>query len=232
MEAGTASVAAGLLAEQEQVVAKRDNALLRLAREGRVGRENLRRMVQADLLCLESETLACAVLLARFPSGMAANLFAGLNCALRSLRPTLDRCATALALPPASSLDPSTTGDAFAFPAAVSWMCLHAKPAAAALALRSGFTAYGRECRELVRVLADDGAKVPAAFHVHYSAPPASELLDLAADVVEDGVRAGEQPARAASVTQVLLTGLDSFWQFAAEVERAPSEVSIGRCGR
>ncbi|MYW44657.1 hypothetical protein [Streptomyces sp. SID161] len=187
-------------------------------------------MVQADQLCLATETVAYAVLLARFPSGPAADLFAGLNSALRSLRPSLDRCAEALGSPPVSALDPSTAADAFAFPMAVSWMCLHAGPAAAALALRSDFAAYARESRELMRILAETGAEVPEAVRDHYSMPAPSELLDLAAAAVEDGVREGDVSDQAGSVAGVLLAGLDRFWRFAAGPEPAPS--AVGACPR
>ncbi|WP_103536195.1 hypothetical protein [Streptomyces sp. SM11] len=185
-------------------------------------------MVQADQLCLETETLTYAVLLARFPSGTAADLFSGLNSALRIVKPSLDRCAKALGSPPVSALDPSKDVNAFAFPMAVSWMCLHAGPAAAALALRSDFAAYARESRELVRMLTDAGAEVPEAFRDHYSMPAPSELLDLAATVVKDGIREGETSDHTASVAKLLLAGLDGFWRFAAGPERAPSAVAAG----
>ncbi|MEU1661024.1 hypothetical protein [Streptomyces griseofuscus] len=228
MDTGPASAAARLLFEQEQIIRQRDNALLRSARDGRVGRQDLRRMVQADQLCLETETVAYAVLLARFPSGPAADLFTGLNAALRSLKPSLDRCARALDSSPSSALDPSKDANAFAFPRAVSWMCLHAGPVEAALALRSDFAAYARESRELLRTLTDNDIEVPEAFRDHYSLPTPTELLDLAAAVVEDGVRKGESPDRATSVADMLLAGLDGFWLFAAGARRAPSAVAAG----
>ncbi|MEU1019074.1 hypothetical protein [Streptomyces sp. NPDC005898] len=226
------SAAAQLLVEQERLIKQRDNALLRIARDGRVNRENLRRMVQADQLCLETETVTYAVLLTRFPSGPAADLFTGLISVLRSVRPSLDRCAKAVGSPSVSALDPVTAADAFAFPMAVSWMCLHAGPVAAALALRSDFAAYARECRELVRTLADAGPRVPEAFRDHYSAPAPSELLDLAATVVEDGAREGDTSDHAAAVAKTLLAGLDGFWRFAAGAERAPEAVQAGRRSR
>ncbi|MEU0859467.1 hypothetical protein ABZ352_29375 [Streptomyces griseofuscus] len=232
MDADPTSAAAQLLFEQDEVVRQRDNALLRSARDGRVGREALRRVVQADQLCLETETVAYAVLLARFPSGPAADLFTGLNAALRSLKPSLDRCATALNSSPSSALDPSTDANAFAFPRAVSWMCLHAGPVDAALALRSDFAAYTRESRKLLRTLADGGIEVPEAFRDHYSLQTPTEPLDLAGAVVEDGVREGAMPDRAASVAEMLLASLDGFWRFAAGVHRAPCAVAAGPRGR
>ncbi|OKJ26528.1 hypothetical protein AMK24_31405 [Streptomyces sp. CB02366] len=183
-------------------------------------------MVQADQLCLETETVAYAILLARFPSGLAADLFAGLNAALRSVKPSLDRCARALSSPPASALDASVDSNAFAFPRAVSWMCLHAGPAAAALALRSDFAAYARESGELLRTLISSGVEVPEEIRDHYSSPAPAELLDLAAAVVrEEVVREGDTSGHAASVASMLLAGLDGFWRFAAG-ERAPSAVA------
>ncbi|APY84822.1 hypothetical protein [Streptomyces alfalfae] len=224
--------ASPFLVEQQQIIGQRDNALLQAARDGRVGRQNLGRMVQADQLCLYSETVAYGVLLARFPSGPAADLFAGLNSALRSVKPSLDRCAKALDAPPVSALDPSKAADAFAFPMAVSWMCLHAGPVAAALALWSDFAAYARESQELVRTLTDAGADVPEAFLGYYSRQDPSELLDLAAGVVEDDVREGGTSDHATSVAAMLLAGLDGFWRFAAETEQGPSSAGAGRVKR
>lgn len=224
MDAGLATSATRLLAEQDHLVGQRDNALLRSARDGRVSRQDLRRMVQADQLCLEAETVSYAILLSRFPNGPAADLFSGLNAALRSLKPSLDRCAKALEAPSASVLDPSRDATAFAFPRAVSWMCLHAGPIAAALAVRADFAAYARESGELLRALSDDGIEVPEAFREHYSVPASTELLDLAAAVVQEGfVERDSTSGRAASVADVLLVGLDGFWLFAAGDRREPS---------
>ncbi|MFJ9655749.1 hypothetical protein [Streptomyces microflavus] len=229
MDAGPASFAEQLIAEQGRTVRQRDNALLRLARDGQVGQQHLRRMVQADQLCLETETVSYAILLARFPSGPAADLFAGLNAALCPLKLSLDRCARALSSSPASALDPSTDANAFAFPKAISWMCLHAGPAAAALALRADFAAYARESGELLQTLAASGTEVPEAVRDHYSSPAPAKLLDLAAAVVKgDVVRKGDTSGRAASVADMMLAGLDGFWQFAAGQERAPSAVAAG----
>ncbi|MFJ8098635.1 hypothetical protein [Streptomyces griseofuscus] len=222
------SAGARLLAGQDQIIRRRDNALLRSARAGRVDKDSLRRMVQADQLCLETETVAYAILLARFPSGLAADLFAAVNTALRSIKPSLDQCAQSLGSLPVSAADPAKTPDAFAFPLAVSWTCLHAGPAAAALALRSDFAAYARECRELLRTLTDAGAEVPEAFADHYGMPAPSELLDLAAAVVEDDVREDDTSGHAASVAKVLLAGLDGFWRYAAGAERMPSAGTAG----
>ncbi|MYR63699.1 hypothetical protein GTY54_48380, partial [Streptomyces sp. SID625] len=105
---------------------------------------------------------------------------------------------------------------AFAFPAAVSWTALHAERAAAALAIRSDFAIYVRECRELVHALADTATPVPEAFRDYYDMPTPTRLLDLAAAAVEDGLRHGDAPERAASTTRLLVAGLDGFWGFAA----------------
>ncbi|MGW5603796.1 hypothetical protein ACWEWL_32545 [Streptomyces rochei] len=184
-------------------------------------------MVQADQLCLETETVSYAILLARFPKGPAADLFGGLSAALRSLKPSLDRCAKALDAPSASLLDPFRDATAFAFPRAVSWMCLHAGPAAAALALRADFAAYARESAELLRTLSDAGIEVPEAFHEHYSLPAPTELLDLAAAVVQERVVEEDGTScRAASVADVLLAGLDGFWLFAAGDQPVPPAVA------
>ncbi|MEU2764419.1 MULTISPECIES: hypothetical protein [unclassified Streptomyces] len=232
MDADPVPFAERLLAEQEKTVRQRGNALLRLARDGRVGRMHLCRMVQADQLCLESETVAYAILLTRFPTGPAADLFAGLNAALCSLKPSLDRCAKALNSSPASALDPSVDSNAFAFPQAVSWMCLHAGPAAAALALRSDFAAYARESGELLQTLSSSGIEVPEEIRDHYSSPAPAKLLDLAAAVVQEGtVRECGMAGRAGSVADTLLAGLDGFWRFAAG-ERAPSVVAAARRSR
>ncbi|MFH8223709.1 hypothetical protein ACH4C2_30575 [Streptomyces sp. NPDC018057] len=205
-----------MLGRHDEAVGQHDNPLLRAARSGRVEQAHLLRMVQADLWCVEAETVAYAVLLARFPNGPAGDLFAELNSTLRTLRPGLDTCARALGpLSAEASAYPETDG-AFAFPAAVSWTALHAERAAAALAIRSDFAIYAWECRELVHELADTATPVPEAFRDHYDMPTPTKLLDLAAAAVEDGLRRGDAPERAASTTRLLVRGLDGFWGFAA----------------
>ncbi|MFC4329964.1 hypothetical protein ACFPC0_19660 [Streptomyces andamanensis] len=216
MNGDSACTAEGLLRRHDEVIRQHDNPLLRSARSGRVEQAHLLRMVQADLWCMEAETVAYAVLLARFPNGPAGDLFAELNSTLRTLRPRLDTCARALGPPSGeASAFPEDDG-AFAFPAAVSWMGLHAERAAAALALRSDFAIYARECRELVHALADTATLVPEAFRDYYDMPAPTKLLDLAAATVEDGLRHGDAPERADSTTRLLVSGLDGFWRFAA----------------
>ncbi|EYT79826.1 hypothetical protein CF54_29120 [Streptomyces sp. Tu 6176] len=218
MNGDSACTAEGLLRRHDEVIRQHDNPLLRSARSGRVEQTHLLRMVQADLWCMEAETVAYAVLLARFPNGPAGDLFAELNSTLRTLRPRLDTCARALGpLSGEASAFPEDDGAfAFAFPAAVSWMSLHAERAAAALALRSDFAIYARECRELVHTLADTATPVPEAFRDYYDMPAPVKLLDLAAATVEDGLRHGDAPGRADSTTRLLVSGLDGFWRFAA----------------
>nr|BFD82061.1 hypothetical protein StreXyl84_14620 [Streptomyces sp. Xyl84] len=228
MNADPASVADQLLAQQDEMVEQRDNALLRSARAGRIEQESLLRMVQADLKCLESETVAYAVLLARFPSGPEAELFAELNSTLRALKPRLDACAQALGAPSPASPGLPRAEDALSFPMAVSWMCLHAERAGAALALRSDFAAYARECRVLVRTLTEAGIRLPEAFADYYDVPTPSKLLDLAAAAVEDGIRRGDSPECAVAVSGLLMEGLDGFWRFAAGPRRAPAAAGAG----
>ncbi|WP_340556393.1 hypothetical protein [Streptomyces sp. GSL17-111] len=195
---------------------QRPNILIALARQGPVDTDVLRRLVQADLLCLRAETVAYATLLARFPDGPSAELFIRLNDALRSRLPQLERCAHALGASRAGPPYQHGTFDAFAFPGTVSWVALHAERAAAALAIHTDFAAYFPLCQELVRLLDSTGTEVPEEFRRCYDTPPPSELLDLAADVVEDGLRHGDAADTATAVADLLRTGLDGFWQFAA----------------
>lgn len=177
----------------------------------------LRRLVQADLLCLKAETVAYATLLARFPDGPAGELFVRLNEALRARRPQLEQCAAALGASRAPLAYRDGAFGAFAFPSMVSWVSLHAERAAASLAVHSDFAAYFPACQELVRLLDAAGVDVPERFRDCYSAPLPEELLSLAADVVEDGLRRGDETATATAVADLLRVSLDGFWQFAAE---------------
>ncbi|MFB7597028.1 hypothetical protein [Streptomyces sp. NPDC056160] len=231
MNVDPASAVDQLLTQQEEIIGQRDNPLLRSARAGLLSKGSLLRMVQADLWCMEAETVAYAVLLARFPSGPAGDLFAELNSALRSLRPGLDACAQDLGAPSPVPPGLSQADGALSFPMAVSWVCLHAERAAAALALRADFAAYARECRELVRTLTDAGMRLPDAFRDYYDMPTPSKLLDLAAAAVEDGIRRGDSAERAVSVSRLLVEGLDGFWRFAAGPQRAPAAVGAASAG-
>ncbi|MET9148198.1 hypothetical protein [Streptomyces sp. NPDC004042] len=118
-----------MLRRHDEVIRQHDNPLLQSARSGRVEQAHLLRMVQADLWCVEAETVAYAVLLARFPDGPAGDLFAELNSTPRTLRPGLDTCARAL--DPLSAEAPAfpEADGASASPAAVSWTGLHAEHA-------------------------------------------------------------------------------------------------------
>ncbi|MGW1604236.1 hypothetical protein [Streptomyces eurythermus] len=232
MNADPAAIADQLIARQEGILGQHENPLLRLARTGRADRRNLRRMVQADLLCMESEIVAYAVLLARFPRGAAGALFAELNSTLRALKPGLEACAQALGALPLVPADPARADGAFCFPLAVSWMGLHAEPAAAALALRADFAAYARDCRELVGALTDAGTGVPEEFRAYYDMSEPARLLTLAAAAVKEGLRRGDDPERAVSVSNLLMSGLHAFWRFAAEAGQPSSAVEAVPHGR
>ncbi|MEI7031922.1 hypothetical protein [Streptomyces pratensis] len=206
-----------LIHAQHEKHAQRPNALLALARKGPVDTDVLRRLVQADLLCLHAETVAYATLLARFPRGPGGELFVRLNEALLPRLPQLERCAAALGAAPTQLPCPGGSFGAFSFPGALSWVALHAEQASAALAVHTDFAAYFPACQELVRLLDAAGADLPEEFRTCYGGPLPEELLDLAADVVEDGLGHGDEPETATAVADLLRTSLDGFWQFAAQ---------------
>ncbi|MGD9485809.1 hypothetical protein WDH52_21585 [Streptomyces sp. TRM70308] len=205
-----------LIHAQREKHARRPNALLAAARKGPVDTDALRRLVQADLLCLHAETVAYATLLARFPRGPAGELFVRLHQALLARRPELERCAAALGTRRAGTPYREGAFDAFAFPGTLSWVALHADQAGAALAIHTDFAAYFPVCQELVRLLDAAGADVPEEFRACYRAPLPRDLLDLAADAVDDGLRHGDEPETATAVADLLRASLDGFWRFAA----------------
>ncbi|GAA4673864.1 hypothetical protein GCM10023347_30050 [Streptomyces chumphonensis] len=225
MDNGSARRADLLIRAQHQKHLQRPNILLARARRGQVDTDVLCRLVQADLLCLRAETVAYATLLARFPDAPSSELFIRLNDALRSRLPELERCADVLSVNRSGPPYQPRTFDAFAFPGTVSWVALHADRAAAALAIHTDFAAYFPLCQELVRLLDASGTDVPEEFRRCYDTPPPSELLDLAAEVVEDGLRHGDAADTATAVADLLRAGLDGFWQFAAH---GPSALRSG----
>lgn len=195
----------------------RDNALLDLARRGGLTREHLRRLVAVDAQCQRTELAAYALMATRFPHHPASGLYAGLIGLVGAARPSLADCARALGMPEDAFRRGTRTYRAYAFDGMLSWIALQASQADTGLALHSSLTVYLGGCAELVRAVRMSDVPVPEEFLAHYGTASAPDLLALATETTDDGLRRGDDPGTALHTAWLLEQSLEDFWRAAAE---------------
>ncbi|MDJ1135662.1 hypothetical protein [Streptomyces iconiensis] len=193
-----------------------DNALLAAVREGRASTDNLRRLVAAEAQCHQAEMTAYGVMLTRFPGRPAATLYVTLSQLVNGARPKLTACAEELGMDPDNLWLRPRDRRTFAFAGALSWIALNGSQAATALALHTDMAVYFPQCEQLVRDIGSSKIEAPDSFLDYYASGGSQELLDLAADVVADGLSQGDDPEAAAFMADLLWRSIDDLWRAAA----------------
>ncbi|KUF13218.1 hypothetical protein [Streptomyces silvensis] len=198
----------------------RDNALLDLARRGELSREHLRRLVAVDAQCQRTELAAYALMTTRFPHRPAADLYAGLIGLVGAAQPSLADCAKALGMSEEDFRHGPRTYRTYAFDGLLSWVALQGSQADTGLALHSDLTVYLGGCAELVQAVRTADIPAPDEFLAHYGTASAPDLLALALETTDDGLRRGDDPTTALHTAWLLEKSLEDFWRAAAEPAR------------
>ncbi|MFC6882219.1 MULTISPECIES: hypothetical protein [Actinomadura] len=192
------------------------NALLDLARAGRLEVEHLRRLVGVELQCHIAELTAYGTLIGRFPHRPAAGLFLDVGRLVYDAHPKLRACAFALDIPEERFYRWPTGPAAHAFPGLISWTALHGSLADAAFGLYADLTAYFPGCSELLTQVGALDLKVPEEFAAYYEGGESEEMNDNTLDVVEHGIVHGDDPARALASARTVDEHIGRFWAAAA----------------
>ncbi|MEV0681834.1 hypothetical protein AB0I60_35475 [Actinosynnema sp. NPDC050436] len=195
-----------------------NNQFVIAAREGKLGKDQLRRLLQLEFQTQELEFSAYPLLAIRFRHEVPASLFVYVaDRVLKARRLLVGEVAPVVGWDVGelrrAPLTPATQ-EAATF---LAWMGLQAGAGEAALVARADFTLWTATCAELVRVL--DGSDVPAEllnYLREYSEPP-PEVVEAATDVVEWALASGEDPERITRSAPGVEPLLAKLWRFAAE---------------
>ncbi|MEV4091784.1 hypothetical protein [Streptosporangium saharense] len=197
------------------------NRLLDLAEVGGLTLEHLRRLVGIELQCHGAELAAYGTVIARFSDSPVVGLYLDVARLVYDAHPKLLACVRPL------GMDPDAVGrwpsglDAQAFGGCVSWLALHGGQADNALALHTDMTVYFPGCQALLEAVRKQGLEVPAEFVSYYEGGQSDELERRALEVVEYGLRHGEDRATAIDRARRLEEHIGSFWKAAARTGRA-----------
>jgi hypothetical protein len=172
----------------------RSNEFLSLAREGKIGREHLRRFALAEFQSQEAEFTAYGLLLSRYPHEVPGGFFSFVAHELmRARHRMVSGAAPSLGMSPDDMRRASIAGPVRRFTEFISWVALHAGPAEAALLARTDFTLWCNSCAALADALRD-AEEVPEEVVAYIDAyrenPP--EVADGVLEVIEYGLAQGE----------------------------------------
>jgi hypothetical protein len=209
----------------------RGNALLAVARDGGLTTDHLRRVVAVEAQCHRAETAAYGLMTARFPRRPAVSLYTALTTLVHDAQPKLTACAEALGMSEDDLWFRPRTYETYAFNGMLSWIALEGSQAATALAAHTDMTVYFADCAELVRMVREHQVPAPDEFLAYYEGGISQELLDLAAEAVDDGLRRGDDPAVTLLMARHLERSIGDFWT-AAAAGGHPGESGTGFAGQ
>ncbi|MFF9628061.1 hypothetical protein [Streptomyces fradiae] len=202
-----------------------ENALLDIARDGKLTTDHLRRLVAVEWQCHAVELSAYGLMSARFPRRPAVRLYGRLTELVVGAQPKLAACAEAFGMGPDDLWYRPRTYETFAFDGMLAYVAANGSQAATALALHTDVELYFGDCARLVRLAREQGVEAPDEFFRYYEGDPSTGLLDLAAEVAEDGVRNGDDPQEAILLARLLEQGIGLFWRSAAGLDVTPVHV-------
>lgn len=175
----------------------RGNALYAVAMDDSLDTGHLRRLIAGELHAQPIEIAAFTRLADRLPDGAAQRLFRDVAAAISAARPALLAAAVALNMTEEGPGRPRTPEGAETFTDFISWLGLHARPGAAAAALRADLMQWCALCAELTHALRRGNIPVPAPVlryvEAYHQAPP--QLVTACADVIADAIADGEDPS-------------------------------------
>jgi hypothetical protein len=194
------------------------NALLEMAKAGRVGQEQMRGLVRTESQCHQTELPSYAALLGRYRQRPAADFYVELIDLLHDCGPKLDAVAEALGLAEDEKAAWAWPSDrrVYSFNAVLSWITAQGSQAAAALAVHTDMSVYFPGCVDLVQAIREQEVEAPQEFVSYYESDPCAETRRLALEVVQDGLDRGDDPQRAVLMARLLEESFEDFWASAA----------------
>ncbi|KIF73077.1 hypothetical protein QR77_01860 [Streptomyces sp. 150FB] len=198
-----------------------DNALLDLARRGELTADHLRRLVVVEAQCQRAELAAYGLMTARFPHPRAVGLYQELIRLVHGAQPALADCAEALGLSRDGLRTAPQAYRTYAFNGMLSWIALQGSQAATALAVHSDLVVYLGGCVQVVRAVRESGVPAPEEFLAYYGAGCTPELLGLAQEAVDEGLRRGDDSGTAVHMAWLLEQSVGDFWRAAAGTDTA-----------
>jgi hypothetical protein len=191
----------------------RSHRFLELLRSRDVPRERLAALAGAQHMIVSSDRRSFAVLAARFPGGLAGELFLSLaegeGVALRRLRGLSEWLGMTEAGVVGYEPDPGTQ----AYPAFVAWLALNGSRAAVVLAFLANLPVWGENCGAVAAALRDAyGADDDAVAFFDFFATPPADFEARALAVLNEGLVAGDSPGLARQASGLLQAYELSFW--------------------
>ncbi|RKT52819.1 hypothetical protein C8E97_1357 [Saccharothrix australiensis] len=191
------------------------NAVLARARDGALAPEHLRGMVLTELQAHHAELVAYGVGLARYAHQPATKFFTRITELVDNASPKLAACARALGLSDADLRRRVPDPAIHAFSGCLSWIAVTGDQASLALALHADMTVYFPDCVAIAAAARDAAFDVPDEFFDYYEGTASEDLLHLALEVVDDGLRRGDDPDDAVFAARLLEASIGWFWHAA-----------------
>ncbi|WET81050.1 hypothetical protein P3102_07420 [Amycolatopsis sp. QT-25] len=194
-----------------------NNEFIVAARNGRLDKKQIHRLLQVEFQTQEAEFAAYPLLAIRFRHEVPASLFVHVaDTILKARRFLVKDVAAAVGLdvedlrreplPPA--IQEAAT--------MLSWMGLHAGAGEAALVARTDFLLWTAACGTLLDVLSDsDVPDLLISYLQQYAEPPA-EVIDGAVEVIDFALAAGEEADKVIRSAPGVEPMLGNLWHFAA----------------
>lgn len=204
------------LADVEQAI--RSHRFLDAAAEQGVTEERLRAMAGEQWTIIASDRRAFAVLASRFPAPVAGDFFLSMAEGEGRALSLLRSYASWLGLDEVALDAYEPRAGCQAYTAYVSSLALNGSRADVALAFAANLAAWGENCGRLARALRERyGAPEEAVAFFDFFANPPQGFEDETLAVVEEGLAAGESPARAQCAARLLQAYELMFWDTLAE---------------
>ncbi|MFF5438904.1 hypothetical protein [Streptomyces achromogenes] len=207
------------------------NPFLDIARNGKLTREHMRRLVCVEAQLHHGELPGYSLMLSRFPHRPAAGLYLGLCQVAYEAGPRLNSVAEALELPREDRAKWMWTTDrkAYSFNGMLSWLAVQGSQSVTALAAHTDMCIYFPACQAIVDQIRQHGADAPEEFISYFDSDPTKELRQLALAVVQDGLDYGDDPREAVFMARLLEECTAEFWISAADVRGPAPGSATGR---
>ncbi|MYW93798.1 hypothetical protein G3I59_25100 [Amycolatopsis rubida] len=193
------------------------NAVLDELAKGRLTVDHLRGLVLSEAQAHEAELVFYGMGMARYPHRPAVQLFTRLAELVANATPKLTACAHALGLTDAQLRRRVPDPRIHAFNGCASWIAARGSQTCMALAMHTDMTVYFRDCLKLVAGIRESSLTVPEEVISYYEGTAEDELLSLALDVVDDGLKRGDDPDDAVFSARLLEANIGEVWRSAVE---------------
>jgi thiaminase len=197
----------------------REHPFLGALKAGQAPRSALEALAAEQHLIIPSDRRSFAQLAARFPEDPAGALFLSMAEGEGLAFGLLHDFAAAVGVGEERLATYEPSPDCQAYPAFVAWMALNGSSTDVALSFLANLAAWGANCGRAAEALSqryalDDRA---VAFFAFFASPP-PDFEQRALAVIDAGLRAGDDPARALRATRLLQAYELLFWDGLAAV--------------